>query len=48
MPLEMLYYQLPMYFFLGTLLYVFPKVTKILALTYLALVVFNIMRSRDW
>ena len=41
---EMLSYQLPMFFFLGALLYLFPGVTKALVLAYLALVVYSVMR----
>ena len=37
----MLYYQLPMFFFFGWLLYLFPDVAKVLGMSYLALIVLS-------
>ena len=39
--LEMLYYQMPLFFFLGALLYVFPDLAKALGMIYLVLVLYS-------
>ena len=40
----MLYYQLPLFFFLGAILYLYPGIGKMLGIAYLACVVINFIK----